>query len=190
MIKKTLTLLLVVLLNLILLSGCIEQSNNNSDDVVTLDKFSLKLNDLKQEGYIKLNEIHKTSPYNASDGAFKGWLILEKYELIFQKQDNLSSFIIQDFGRLSSNEKAVMFIDALKTANLPYNYTEVISETIGEKSYLGMNITMISGNKVQIYFLAFKIKNIVVALAGTYLSEDDIIYYAKIIEKNINDNIT
>ena len=188
MIKKTLTMSIVVFLNLVLLSGCIEQSNNNSDNMITLDKLCLKLDDLYEEGYIKLNEIHKTSPYNASEGVFKGWLILEKYELLFQK--NQSSFIIQDLGRLSSEEKAVEFIDILETADLPYNYTEVISETIGDKSYLGENITNISGLKVQVYFLAFKIKNIVVALAGSFLTKDTIIDYAKIIENNIIENVT
>ena len=188
MIKKTIAILLVIFLNLVVLNGCIEQSDNNSNDEITLDKLRLNLDDLNEEGYTEFNEIHKTSPYNASDGVFKGWLIMEKYELVFQK--NLSSFVIQTLGRLSSEEKAVEFIDTLKTVNLSYNYTEILSETIGEKSYLGKNTTIISGNTVQIYLLAFKIENIIVALAGTYISEDIIIDYAKIIEKNINDNIS
>ena len=187
MIKKTLTISVVVFLNLILLSGCVEQPNNNSDNMITLDKLCLKLDDLNEKDYTKLNEVHKTAPYTASEGVFKGWLILEKYEIVFQK--NQSSFIIQDLGRLSSEEKAVEFIDTLKTADLPYNYTEILSETIGEKSYIGENTTNISGNNVQIYFLAFKIKNIVVAMAGTYLTKDTIIDYAKIIENNINENV-
>lgn len=188
MMKKTITITLVIILNLVILCGCIEESNNNSNNIITLDKLSLDLDDLYEEGYTKLNEIHKTTPYNASEGVFKGWLILEKYEVLFQK--NLSSFIIQNLGRLASEEKAVEFIDTIKTADLPYNYTEILSETIGEKSYLGKNTTMINGEKIIIYFLAFKIKNIVVALAGTYITEDNIIDYGKIIVKNIKDNIS
>jgi hypothetical protein len=188
MIKKTITITLVIILNLVILCGCIEESNNNSNNMITLDKLSLDLDDLYEEGYTKLNEIHKTIPYNASEGVFEGWLILEKYEVLLQK--NLSSFIIQNLGRLDSEEKAVEFIDTLKTADLRYNYTEILSETIGEKSYLSKNTTYINENKVQLYFLAFKINNIVVALVGSYISKDVIIDYAKIIEKNINDNIS
>lgn len=188
MIKKTITITLFVILNLVVLCGCIEESNNNSNNMVSLDELSLHLNDLYEEGYTKLNEIHEKNPYNASDGVFKGWLILEKYEVLFQQ--NLSSFIIQNLGRLDSEEKAVEFIDTIKTADLPYNYTEVLSETIGEKSYLGVNTTLINDKKIDIYLLAFKIKNIVVALAGSYITEDIIIDYGKIIQKNINNNIS
>jgi len=189
MMKKTLTIVLVIFLNLVILNGCIEQSDNNSDIGISLDKLRLNLDDLYEEGYVEFDEIHETSEYIAPNGTiFEGWLIKEKYNLGFQK--NLSSFLIQTLGRLSSEEKADDFIDNIKTINLPYNYTEVLSETIGEKSYLGKNTTIILGDKVQLYFLVFKIKDIVVALAGTYISEDTIIDYAKIIEKNIKDNVS
>ena len=93
MIKKTITITLVIILNLVILCGCIEESNNNSNNMITLDKLSLDLDDLYEEGYTKLHEIHKTNPYNASEGVFEGWLILEKYEVLLQK--NLSSFIYE-----------------------------------------------------------------------------------------------
>lgn len=191
MIKKISIIVLVIILNLVILNGCIEQSDNNSNIEISLDKLRLNLDDLYEEGYTEFGEVHETSAYIAPNGTiFEGWLIQEKYELVFRI--NLSSFVLQILGRLSSEEKADEFIDNIKTVNLSYNYnfTEVISETIGERSYLSKNTTYIDGNKVQLYFLAFKIKNIVVALIGSYISKDVIIDYAKIIEKNINDNIT
>jgi hypothetical protein len=191
MIKKISIIVLVITLNLVMLNGCIEQSDKNSNNDISLDKLRLNLDDLYEGGYNEFGEIHETSPYIAQNGTiFEGWLIQEKYELGFRI--NLSSFILQTLGRLTSEEKADEFINNIKTVNLSnnYNFTEVISETIGEKSYLCKNITYIDDNKIQLYFLSFKIKNIVVALIGSYISKDVIIDYAKIIEKNINDNIS
>jgi len=191
MIKKTLAIVLVIFLNLVILNGCIEQSDNNSNKEISLDKLRLNIDDLNEEGYVEFDEIHETSEYIAPNGTiFEGWLIKEKYNLGFHKNNNISSFIIQTLGRLSSEEKADEFINDIRTLNLPYNFTEISSETIGEKSYLGKNTTIILGDKVQLYFLVFKIKDIAVALIGSYISEDTIIDYAKIIEKNIKDNIS
>ena len=79
----------------------------------------------------------------------------------------------------------------IKTKDLSYNFTDITStiSEIGEKFYLGINYTILFEEDSTLYMLVFKIKNIVVALFSSNISEDDVINYGRIIEGNIEDKV-
>jgi hypothetical protein len=118
---------------------------------------------------------------------FAGWKILEKYHVRFSKND--SCFIVIDIGRLESEDKCKEFLSIIKNKTSygleKYNFIEIESETIGEESFIGENKTTISGVKVTLYFIVFRIKNIVVAFLSSDHTKEDSIIYAKIIEKKL-----
>ena len=60
--------------------------------------YLLNPNDLYEEDYEEVNEVHKTSAYIAPNGTtFEGWLIQEKYEIFFVK----NSFLAWQLSRIT-----------------------------------------------------------------------------------------
>lgn len=185
MLKKSITLVVVIVILCMGISGCLEETENRFTVNASLKDLKLTLDDLEGD-YQKFDEKHITKPYTPLEGmTFGGWKILEKYEVRFT--ENESNFIMQTLGRLKSKQKCEQFIKKIKNANLTYNFTEVTAEKIGEGSYLGKNTTTISDYKVTMYLLAFMIKDVVVVLLTSDLPMENIISYAHVIEKNIND---
>ena len=155
---------------------------------VPLDKVCLTLDDLNDEGYKEFDKDHITEPYIAPNYTlFAGWKILEKYHVRFSKND--SCFIVIDMGKLESEDKCKEFLSIIKnTTSFGYDFTEIESETIGEESFLGENKTTIFGSKVTLYFIVFRIENVVVAFLSSDLTKEVSISYSKIIENKLLSN--
>lgn len=189
--KKTLSVVLVFFLTLTIFTGCVEETDDeNINDSISLDQIRLTLEDLNDEDYQEYGEVHVTEPYIAPLGTiFQGWEILEKYEIRYSK--DASVFVIQSLAKLSSEQKADEFVDTIKTKDLSYNFTDITSTSydIGEKFYLGINYTILLEEDSTLYMLVFKIKNIVVTLFSSNISEDDVINYGQTIEGNIEDKV-
>ncbi len=152
-----------------------------------LDQVSLTLDDLKDEGYKEFEEEYRTEPYIAPNNTvFAGWNILEKYHIRFSKNYSDSKFILIDIGRLESKEKCKEFLSIVRnTTFYSYDFIEIESETIGEESYIGENKTTIMGSKVTLYFIVFRMNNVIVAFISSDFTKEDAIGYTKIIETNL-----
>jgi len=179
--KRILVIAIVLFLGAILLLNMYFQGQS-----VPLDEVSLTLGDLEDEGYEEFDKEYITEPYIAPSGTlFEGWNFLEKYHVRFSKND--SCFIVIDIGKLTSKDKCKEFISTIKnTTFYGYYFTELESETIGEESYMGENIK--TASEVTIYFIVFRIDNVVVALVSSGHTKETSINYAKIIENNILSN--
>ena len=156
---------------------------------VSLDKVSLTLEDLGV-GYEESDKEHITNPYVASSGKlFEGQKILESYKVRFTKINetgikNDSCFIALEIGKLEDRYKEA--ISTIKnTTFLGYDFTEVESEKIGKESYIGEDNATIFGVEVTIYFIVFRIGNIIVAMVSSGHTLERSIDYARIMEDNI-----
>jgi hypothetical protein len=151
----------------------------------SLDEVSLTLKDLKDEGYKEFDKEYITEPYIAPNGTlFAGWNILEKYHVRFSKND--SCVIVIDIGKLESKDKCKEFLSTIKnTTFYGYDFIEIDSETIGDESYIGEDIVTISGLSVTLYFIVFRMDNVVVAFLSSDHTKEVSISYAKIMEKNL-----
>jgi hypothetical protein len=152
---------------------------------IPLDQISLTLDDLKEEGYKVYDIDHITEPYIAPPNTvFAGWNILEKYHVRFSKND--SNFILIDIGRLESEEKCKEFLSIIRnTTFYSYDFIEIESDIIGDESYIGENKTTIMGSEVTLYFIVFRLDDVIVAFLTSDHSQEDAIYYAKIIETKL-----
>lgn len=178
--KKILVIFIVFLLVVVLLLNIYFLGQS-----VPLDVVSLTLDDLNDKGYKEFDKNYTTKPYIAPNYTlFAGWKILEKYHVRFSKND--SCFILIDIGKLENEEKCKEFLSIIKnTTSYGYEFTQIESETIGEESFIGENKTAISGFKVTLYFIVFRIENVVVAFLSSDHTKEVSISYAKIIEHNI-----
>lgn len=178
MVKKKLIIPIISLLVIILLITIFF-----AVQPIPLDQVSLTLDDLKEEGYKEFEEEYRTKPYIAPNNTvFAGWNILEKYHIRFSKNYSDSRFILIDIGRLESEEKCKEFLSIIRNTTFQsYNFIEIESETIGEESYVGENKTTIDGSKVTLYFIVFRVDNVIVAFLSSDFTEDEAIGYAKII---------
>ena len=98
--------------------------------------------------------------------------------------------MLQTLARLESKEKCKEFINNIESMNMSYNFSKEEMDIIGEGSFIGKNITTIFDNKVELYFLCFRMKDVIVVLLSSDISKEDIINYAGIVETNINTVIT
>jgi len=159
---------------------------------VPLDKVSLTIEDLGVD-YKEFDKEHITEPYIASDDTlFAGRKILEKYRVSFSKinengETNDSCFITIEIAKLEKNYEEA--ISTIKDTNFIYDYTELDNETIGEESYIGKSITTITINSepknVTLYFIVFRIGNIIVAMVSSEHTLEASINYAEIMENKI-----
>jgi len=185
--KKNIMILSTILILFSIFSGCITSDNSNTD-MIDLKQISLKIDELNNTGYESFDEIHVTEAYVAAEGTlFEGWDILEKYNIRYNEDDAI--FIIQTIGKLLNSEKSDEFINHLKNANLSYDFTEINMDKIGQKSYLGMNETVLFEENSTLYLVAYKIENIVVILLGSNIPKETVINYAKIVEENIEEKL-
>jgi hypothetical protein len=154
---------------------------------IPLDQVSLILDDLKEEDFKKFEEEYITEPYIAPNNTvFAGWNILEKYHVRFSKNYSDSRFILIDIGRLESKDKSEEFLSIIRnTSFYSYDFIEIESETIGEESYIGENKTTIIGSKVTLYFIVFRVNDVIVAFISSDFPKDDAIGYVKIIETKL-----
>jgi len=152
-----------------------------------LNQVSITLDDLKDEGYKKFEEEYISEPYIAPNNTvFAGWNILEKYHVRFSKNYSDSHFILIDIGRLESEDKCKEFLSIIRnTSFYSYDFIEIESETIGEESYIGENKTTIMGSKVTLYFIVFRVDDVIVAFISSDFTKDDAIGYVKIINKKL-----
>ena len=178
--KKILVIFIVVLLVAVVLLNIYFLGQS-----VPLDAVSLTLDDLNDEGYKEFDKDHITEPYIAPNYTFfAGWKILEKYHVRFSKND--SCFILIDIGKLESEDKCKEFLSIIKnTTSYGYDFTQIESETIGEESYIGENKTTIYGSKVTLYFIVFRIENVIVAFLSSDLTKEVSISYVEIIEHKL-----
>lgn len=185
--KKFIVVVICILLIAVLWISFYKEEEKNKD--ISLKDVRLKLEDLNDEDYEKFDEEHITESYIAPAGTiFSGWKILEKYELRFSK--NESSFILQQLGKLSSEQKTEEMISGIKNEDLPYNFVEIDSEKIGEETYMGTTTSdLFDEEDITLYFIVFRINNIIVALMGSWVSKDTLINYAHIIENNIENEL-
>lgn len=188
MIKKTAAIGIVFLFFITNLSGCVENNSESKD--IDLTTVKLTLDDLKQD-FQKISEEHVTDPYVVQEGKlFEGLKVIEKYEVLFL--ENETAFLKQQIAQLQSSEKSKTFIDTLRSeTSIPgiqdsWNFSSISIETIGDDSVLKQNKTVIGGNDVTIFLLAFRIDNIVNIFASSYLSKEDILEYGMIVEARIN----
>ena len=159
---------------------------------VPLDKVCLTLEDLGDD-YKEFDKEHITEPYIASDDTlFAGWKILEKYHVRFSKinengETNESCFITIEIAKLDKNYEEV--ISTIKNTTFIYDYTELDNVTIGEESYIGESVTTITidfePKNVTLYFIVFRVGNIIVAMVCSEHTLEASIGYAEIMESNI-----
>lgn len=181
MLKKSLAIIVVSLLVLVILFTVFLYAGEKE---MPLNSVSLTLQGLNEEGFEAFDEEYITESYIApSSTLFAGWNILEKYHIRFSKND--SCFIINDLGKLTTENKCKEFISKIRTTNFIYNFTEIESEVIGDESYIGKNITNNFGVEYSIYFIVFRIDTVVVALMCSQHTKDTSVNYAKVIESNI-----
>jgi hypothetical protein len=152
-----------------------------------LDKVSLTLEDLNDEGYREFDKEYITEPYIASNETlFAGWSILEKYHVLFKKND--SCFIVIDIAKLTSKECKEFISTIENSTNLGYDFTELDSESIGEESFIGEANATIFETDVTLYFIGFRVNDIVVAMVSSGHTLETSIDYVKIMENNILSN--
>jgi hypothetical protein len=182
MVKKKLIIPIVILLVMIVLITIFF-----AVQPVPLDQVSLTLDDLKEKDFKKFEEEHIIEPYIAPNNTvFAGWNILEKYHIRLSKNYSDSRFILLDIGRLESEEKCKEFLSIIRNYTFySYDFIEIGSETIGKESYIGENKTTIMESKVTLYFIVFRVDNVIVAFLSSDFTEDDAIDYAKIIETKL-----
>ena len=156
---------------------------------VSLDKVSLTIEDLEGD-YEKSDEEYITEPYIAQSGKlFEGQKILESYKVRFTKINetgvtNDSCFIVIEIGKLENKYKEA--ISTIKNTNFEdYDFTEIESETIGEESYIGEDNATIFELEVTLYFIVFRIRNIIVAMVSSGHALETSIEYAKIMDFKI-----
>jgi len=182
--KKQLIIGIIIVSIFIVTCGCIEETKEEITVKAQLNNLALTLDDL-QENYTKFDEEYKTEPYIVPEGLLlEGWNVLEKYEVRFSK--NETEFILQTIARLESKEKCKEFIDKVESQNFSYTFQEGEMEVIGDESYLGKNVTTIFDQKVALYFICFRIEDVIVVFLSSKISMEIIIDYAKIVENNIN----
>ncbi len=194
--NSSLLVLILLLCNTLVFSGCVEETVNEPKAVdIDLAQVTLLLDDLNQSGFQKLNEEHVTETYVVSEGKlFEGLTVNEKIELYYI---NNTDFIIQQSAELQTDTDAQQFIDELKaTSTFPgqiddWNFTSISIQQIGNDSLLKQNTTELQGEKATINMLVFRVRNIVnIIVIGGSLPQKDIITYAKILEQRINDQIS
>jgi len=186
MTKQLVIIGIIVIVAASALSGCFQDPKETKTIDAPLNTLALTLDGLVKD-YQIIEEDYITEPYIAEeDLLFGGWKILEKYKITFL--ENETSFIQHLLAKLESKEKAMEFVNNIRTNvdELGYNFTELSMDPIGNESYLGVNTTTISEKEVTIYFLCFGIEDVAVVLQGSGLSTDAIVEYAKIVENNIN----
>jgi hypothetical protein len=159
---------------------------------VPLDKVSLAIEDLGDD-YKEFDKNHITTPYIASsEYLFEGKKILESYKVRFNKinengETNDSCFITIEIAKLEKNYEEA--ISTIKNTTFIYDYTELYNVTIGEESYVGESITTITidsePRNVTLYFIVFRIGNIIVAMVTSEHTLDASINYATTMETNI-----
>lgn len=182
--KKQLIIGIVLVSIFIGISGCIEETEKEITVKAQLNSLILTLEDLQGE-YKKFDEEYVAEPYIVPEGLLlESWNVLEKYEVRFSK--NETEFILQTLARLESKEKCKEFINKVESQNMSYTFSEGEMEVIGDESYLGKNITTMFDQEVALYFLSFRIEDVIVVFLSSKISMGDLIDYAKIVENNIN----
>jgi hypothetical protein len=176
--KSITSITIIITLITLSYSGCIEVDTNKD---LTLDTISLNPKDISEDCEIQ-NENHIKKPYIVEEGLIlQGWYILEKYEAGFSFGEY---YLAQTLAKLPSKNDNEKIIDIVKI-NYSKQFTEETIDIIGEKTFFGINT---SAGSTPVYLLSFIYKDIVVILFGTSPNKEALIDYAKIIEKNINEN--
>ena len=81
-------------------------------------------------------------------------------------------------------------MDKIESLNMSYTFSKETMDIIGEGSFIGKNITTIFDKEVALYFLCYRIEDVIVVFLSSDILKEDIINYAIIVENNINNVIT
>ncbi|PNX45830.1 MAG: hypothetical protein BV457_08810, partial [Thermoplasmata archaeon M9B1D] len=96
-------------------------------------------------------------------------------------------FMTIEIAKLEKNYEEA--ISTIKNTTFIYDYTELDNVTIGEESYIGESVTTITidfePKNVTLYFIVFRVGNIIVAMVSSEHTLEASINYAKIMYNNI-----
>ena len=188
--KKPLLISILFLLSGIM--GCLEDSENIDNDI-DLRVAKLTENDLSDD-FQKINtsEEYITDPYTVEQGKlFEGNQVQKKYEVLFIK--NNMTFLNQEIAQLTSINQSMEFMETLKKqTTIPgivtdWNFVDLSIEQIGDETIFKQTKTVIDERVVTINLLVFRVNTIIHILASGSVSQEEIISYAKIAEKRIDD---
>lgn len=177
--KQLLSLLLTLLICMALLSGCLGTKEIKTVSV-PLNTLGFTPDDIPSD-YEKKDEEYITHPYIEKGSFLDGYKILEKYRVIYMK-DNIT-YIFLLLARLESCEKTRSAIHFLKEVMTPFNEIEI--EKIGDEScFYKMSI-----GELTKYSITFTIADVIASIGVSNLSQELILKYAYIIEGNIKANL-
>ena len=188
--KKPLLISILFLLSGIM--GCLEDSENIDNDI-DLRVAKLTENDLSDDFWkINTSEDYITDPYTVEQGKlFEGNQVQKKYEVLFIK--NNMTFLNQEIAQLTSINQSMEFMETLEKQTLipgivtDWNFTDLSIEQIGDETIFKQTKTVIDERVVTINLLVFRVNTIIHILASGSISQTEIISYAKIAEKRIDD---
>jgi hypothetical protein len=185
--KKQLVLLgIVAILVTVGLSGCTKQTEEEKVTVkASLNILGLSLEDLDGDFEI-VNTNYIEEPFLIESGLLKDSRVLEKYNVTFL--DSNAYRIDELITRYESEEKCKSALDKIKTEiskKIPILYTNII----GDDSYFGKTTTTVNENEVSMYFIGFRIADVLVILLGTAPSDETFRGYVVTIENNINEHL-
>jgi len=150
-----------------------------------LDTIILKESDF-QVLYTVLDENYSKEPSVQENPTGNGltWYIEERYDAT-HRDINSTNGVMQSLLKLNSKENATKLANLSKENLMPYDYTELDIDPIGNTSFLlgrDFNDTNIS---YTYYMFIGSIDTIFIALGGSTEEQSTFINYAKIIENRI-----
>jgi len=189
MLTKILIPIICSFLLLSVLSGCTTQEvieeNIFSTKNIPLDTVILKESDFPGL-YTVLDENYSKEPSVQENPTGNGltWYIEERYDAT-HRDINSTNGVMQSLLKLNSKENATKLANLSKENLMPYDYTELDIDPIGNTSFLlgrDFNDTNIS---YTYYMFIGSIDTIFIALGGSTEEQSTFINYAKIIENRI-----
>ena len=207
---KTIAGIILIVISMVLSSGCTDPindnnnstSNNNDSSSVNITIMNLNLSTVAlTKSDVNLNQSHSkhlTEPYEFTNAAGFGkiWNVLEQYQssfttgLVATPTDPKRS-VTQILTKLNSTEKAEEYM-SLKIINLvdENGYTELESEGVGNESFYLVKDIPINNSGFDQYICYFSLDNLIITVGGVTTDSSEIIGYASLLEQKINDAIS
>ena len=201
--KQIMIVIFVVLLTLVNINGCVDNTSTPKNKLVPLDALSLNVEDLP-EGYNVWSE-----SYNLSVAISSIVSPLEVYDIVFiygesgnysgfpLVQLTLSRYYSSDYAELvlqNSSERMSVILDTILNLTSTENIEQIGDESI-YKLYQGLLGDDYENQSATWSFIYFRIENILAYLLVNEIPSSEIDYvnltikYAKIVEERINSNI-
>ena len=189
--KKMILILFIFYIIIIIVSGCVEETQTLKIYDKGLENIIPKSSDLG-EGWIKNGKTkHIKEPFifdNEYDPLYKK-RILEFYQDNFTMSGNKILNIQIILARLESPDIALETVDEAISL-LSINFEEIRNVKIGDHSYFGKNEINIQGISISVYIILFKVADIYIAIVGTLYEEQVIFSIAETIAEEIYSNLT